>query len=139
MRQPEHGEEAARLAAIVSSSDDAIISKTLDGIITSWNAGAERIFGYGAEEMIGASIIKIIPTDLLSEEAHIIAQLRQGNRVEHFETVRIGKDGRRLELSITVSPMRDAQGRSHRRLQSGARHLRPQTRPTSAAPADRRA
>ena len=104
-------EDLARLAAIVSSSDDAIVSKTLDGIITSWNAGAERIFGYSAEEMIGQPITKVIPPELLSEEHHIISQLRQGNRVEHFETVRLGKNGERLDLSITVSPMRDAQGR----------------------------
>jgi len=105
------GEDAARLAAIVSSSDDAIISKTLDGIITSWNASAERIFGYAAEEMVGQSIIKIIPPELLSEEHHIISMLRKGERVEHFETVRVGKDGRKLDLSITVSPVRDSQGR----------------------------
>ena len=101
----------ARLAAIVSSSDDAIISKTLDGIVTTWNASAERIFGYSADEMIGAPIIKIIPPDLLSEETHIIAELRQGRRVEHFETVRLSKSGERLDLSITVSPMLDSQGR----------------------------
>lgn len=105
-----HEEEAARLAAIVSSSDDAIISKTLDGIITTWNASAERLFGYTAEEMIGRPITTIIPPDLLSEEQHIIAKLRRGERVEHFETVRLGKNGRRLELSITVSPMLDASG-----------------------------
>jgi PAS domain S-box-containing protein len=107
----EFGEDAARLAAIVSSSDDAILSKTLDGVITSWNAAATRIFGYTAEEMIGQPITKIIPDELLSEERHIIAMLRRGERVEHFETVRVGKDGRRIDLSITVSPMLDAQGR----------------------------
>lgn len=111
MSGKDRGEEAARLAAIVSSSDDAIVSKTLDGIITTWNAGAERIFGYSAEEMIGQPITKIIPDELLSEEAHIIACLRRGERVAHFETVRIGKDGRRLDLSITVSPMLDNEGR----------------------------
>ncbi|HRE45045.1 MAG TPA: PAS domain S-box protein [Terricaulis sp.] len=111
MSAQDRGEEAARLAAIVSSSDDAIVSKTLDGIITSWNAAAERIFGYSAEEMIGQPITKIIPTELLNEEAHIIAMLRRGERVEHFETVRLGKDGRRLDLSITVSPMLDNTGR----------------------------
>jgi len=100
----------ARLAAIVSSSDDAIISKTLDGHITSWNASAERIFGYTAEEMIGAPITTIIPHELLSEEHAIIAALRRGERVEHFETVRLTKTGERLDLSITVSPMRDPQG-----------------------------
>jgi len=106
----DYGEDAARLAAIVSSSDDAIVSKTLDGIVTSWNAAAERIFGYAPEEMIGQSITKVIPPELLSEERHIISELRQGKRVEHFETVRVGKDGRKLQLSITVSPVRDTQG-----------------------------
>ncbi|HRO04973.1 MAG TPA: PAS domain S-box protein, partial [Terricaulis sp.] len=110
MPASDHGEDAARLAAIVSSSDDAIVSKTLDGIVTSWNASAERIFGYTPEEMIGQSITKIIPPELLSEEHHIISELRQGKRVQHFETVRVGKDGRKLHLSITVSPVRDSQG-----------------------------
>ncbi len=103
-------ENAARLAAIVSSSDDAIISKTLDGVITSWNTGAERIFGYTAEQMIGEHITKIIPTELLDEEKRIISELKKGQRIDHFETVRAGKDGRLIELSITVSPIRDATG-----------------------------
>lgn len=109
-RQRGH-EQAARLAAIVSSSDDAIISKTLDGKITSWNAGAERIFGYTPEEMIGQSIYKLIPSELQDEEKHIIAQLTRGERIDHFETVRLAKDGRRVDISITVSPVRDAAGR----------------------------
>ena len=104
-------EQAARLAAIVSSSDDAIISKTLQGKITSWNAGAERVFGYKADEMIGKSIYTLIPPELHDEEKHIISQLAQGKRIEHFETVRLGKDGRRVDLSITVSPVHDANGR----------------------------
>lgn len=102
--------EAARLAAIVSSSDDAIISKTLDGIIRSWNAGAERIFGYSAEEMIGSPILRIIPAHLHSEETQIIAKLRRGERIEHFDTVRVAKDGRRVDVSLTVSPLRDRLG-----------------------------
>lgn len=102
---------AARLATIVANSDDAIVSKTLEGFITSWNAGAERIFGYSVEEMVGQHITKIIPPDLHDEEASIISKLKAGERIEHFETVRVAKDGRRIHLSITVSPMRDSLGR----------------------------
>ncbi len=104
-------EQSERLAAIVSSSDDAIVSKTLEGRITSWNAGAERIFGYSSEEMIGENIRRIIPGELQHEENEIIAKLSRGERVDHFETVRVTKDGRHIDLSITVSPMRDATGR----------------------------
>lgn len=103
--------DLARLAAIVSSSDDAIISKTLDGAITTWNAGAERTFGYTAEEMIGRNIRTIIPPDLLHEETEIVERLTRGERIEHFETVRLGKDGRRIDISLTISPMRDASGK----------------------------
>jgi PAS domain S-box-containing protein len=95
----------------VDSSDDAIISKTLDGIITSWNRGAERLFGYTAKEAIGQPITLIIPAKRLDEEARIIARLRQGERIEHFETERVGKDGSKLDISLTVSPVRDAAGR----------------------------
>ncbi|HEV7278074.1 MAG TPA: PAS domain S-box protein [Devosiaceae bacterium] len=102
--------ESARLAAIVSSSDDAIVSKTLDGIIRSWNAGAERIFGYSAEEMIGSPIFRIIPAHLHDEETQILAKLRRGERIEHFDTVRLAKDGRRVDVSLTVSPLRDRLG-----------------------------
>jgi PAS domain S-box-containing protein len=100
-----------RLAAIVSSSDDAIISKTLEGKITSWNTGATRIFGYQPDEMIGQSILKIIPTDLHDEEADILAKLRSGERVDHYETVRITKDRQHINVSLTVSPLRDRFGR----------------------------
>jgi PAS domain S-box-containing protein len=101
---------SAWLAAIVDSSDDAIVGKTLDGKITSWNAGASRIFGYEESEIIGQPITRIIPPELLGEEAKIIAQLKQGKRIDHFETVRMAKDGRRLNLSLTVSPVRDNTG-----------------------------
>lgn len=106
-----HEEAAIQLAAIVSSSDDAIVSKTLGGVITSWNAGAERIFGYAADEMIGAHITKIIPPELHDEEKEIIARLSRGERIDHYETVRVAKDGRRVDISLTVSPMRDESGR----------------------------
>jgi PAS domain S-box-containing protein len=101
---------AARLAAIVASSDDAIISKSLDGRITSWNEGATRIFGYAAAEMIGQPITRIIPTELHGEEQRILENLRRGERVDHYETVRITKDGRRVDISLSVSPVRDSSG-----------------------------
>jgi PAS domain S-box-containing protein len=104
-------EARARLAAIVDSSEDAIISKTLDSVIRTWNAGAERLFGYTAEEAVGRPITLIIPTDRLDEEKEILARLTRGERIEHFETVRRAKDGRQLDISLTVSPIRDAQGR----------------------------
>ncbi len=102
---------AERLAAIVASSDDAIIGKDLDSNVISWNRGAERIFGYTAEEMIGQSILRIIPKRLQHEEPEIIRRLKQGERIDHFDTVRVAKDGREIELSITVSPIRDLSGR----------------------------
>lgn len=101
---------AARLAAIVESSDDAIISKDLRGRITSWNASAERIFGYRAEEMIGESIRRLIPPELQAEEDEILARLRRGLRIDHFETVRVAKDGRRIDISVTVSPLHNKAG-----------------------------
>ena len=103
--------ELARLAAIVTASDDAIISKTLDGHIVSWNEGASRIFGYSAEEAIGRSIMMLIPQQLRNEEFEIIAKLKRGERIEHFETVRIAKDGRKVDISLSVSPVRDRTGR----------------------------
>jgi two-component system, chemotaxis family, CheB/CheR fusion protein len=102
--------QLARLAAIVQSSDDAIVSKTLDGLIVSWNAGAARMFGYQPEEIIGKSITTIIPPELYGEERDILERLRRGERIDHFETIRICKDGRRVQLSITVSPIRDSSG-----------------------------
>jgi PAS domain S-box-containing protein len=103
-------ETQAFLAAIVESSDDAIVSKTLDGIIRSWNAGAERLFGYPAEEAVGQSITLIIPPERQDEEHEILARIRSGERVEHYETVRVSKQGRRIDISLTVSPVRDTAG-----------------------------
>jgi len=100
-----------RLAAIVASSDDAIVSKDLQGIVTSWNQGAQRIFGYSAEEMIGQPIIKIIPPDLQDQETRILSTIARGDRIEHFETVRRRKGGELVEVSITVSPVRDESGK----------------------------
>ncbi len=106
-------DELARywLAAIIESADDAIISKTLDSIITSWNKGAERIFGYTAEEAIGRSVTMLIPEDHPDEEPSIIARLRAGERIEHYETVRVRKDGTLIDISLTVSPIRGPDGR----------------------------
>ena len=98
------------LAAIVASSDDAIISKTLDGIITSWNAGAERLFGYTAAEAIGRSIHLVIPQDRKDEEEMILGRLRRGERIDHFQTVRQAKDGHALDISLTISPIRNEAG-----------------------------
>jgi PAS domain S-box-containing protein/diguanylate cyclase (GGDEF)-like protein len=100
----------ARLAAIVEASDDAIISKTLDGAVTTWNAGAERLFGYAGAEMVGRSITLIIPQDRLHEEELIVSQIALGETVRHYETVRQHKDGTLLDISVTVSPIRDAAG-----------------------------
>lgn len=102
--------DGARLAAIVTSSSDAIISKTLEGRITTWNGSASRIFGYTAEEMIGEPILRIIPPELHEQEVAIIERLRRGERIEHFDTVRVGKDGRPIDVSLTISPLRNAAG-----------------------------
>ncbi|HVZ21209.1 MAG TPA: PAS domain S-box protein [Vicinamibacterales bacterium] len=105
-------ERAARhLAAIVATSDDAIVSKDLDGIVMSWNAAAQRIFGYTADEMIGASIRTIIPADRQAEEDRVLATIRSGQRVEHFETIRRRKDGTLIPVSLTVSPILAPDGR----------------------------
>lgn len=103
-------EDTYKLAAIVESSGDAIISKLLDGTIVSWNDSAQRVFGYTAAEMIGEPIFKLIPPDRISEEPEIIRRLRKGERVEHFETQRLTKDGRLIDLSLTISPIRDHNG-----------------------------
>jgi PAS domain S-box-containing protein len=104
-------EAQARLAAIVECSDDAIVSKTLDGIILSWNAAAERLFGYTPDEAIGRPITLIIPPERYDEEHEILARIARGERVDHFETVRVSKHGRRIDISLTVSPVRDSAGR----------------------------
>lgn len=104
-------EQSARLAAIIESSDDAIISKTFDSVITSWNAASQRIFGYTAEEMIGESIYKLIPEDRHEEEPKILKSLKAGERVQHFETKRRTKDGRIIDVSLTISPVKDRNGK----------------------------
>ena len=99
------------LASIVESSDDAIVSKNLDGIITSWNRGAEQIFGYTAEEAIGQPILIVIPADRHSEEREILTRIRRGERIDHFETIRQRKDGTLIVVSLSVSPVKDADGK----------------------------
>lgn len=103
-------EKSARLAAIVESTEDAIISKTMDGIITSWNKAAERIFGFKSEEMINKPIVTFIPDDRLDEEQLILNRLRAGDRVEHFETKRLTKSGSLIDVSLTISPVRNLKG-----------------------------
>src|SRR5215204_5326357 len=98
------------LMALIESADDAIISKTLEGIITSWNAGAQRMFGYTADEIIGKSVTILIPEDHIDEEPAILARLRAGVRVEHYETIRVRKDGRLVDISLTVSPIKGPKG-----------------------------
>jgi len=107
-----HLEEVrGRLAAIVDSSDDAILSKTLEGVITSWNRGAEKLFGFTAAEAVGQPVLLIIPPDRRAEEADVLGRIRRGEAVEHFETVRRRKDGTLVDISLTVSPVRDGTGR----------------------------
>jgi PAS domain S-box-containing protein len=104
-------EDALRLAAIVESSDDAIVSKDLNGIVTTWNHSAEKLFGYKAEEMIGESILLIIPPELQQDENMILDKIRRGEKILHFETVRMHKSGQRIDVSLTISPMKDDHGR----------------------------
>ena len=103
-------EARAMLAAIVESSEDAIVSKSLDGRVMSWNTGAERLFGYRAQEMIGQSILRIIPPEYHEEEATILSRMRRGERIDHYETVRIGRGGRRIDVSLTLSPIKNLDG-----------------------------
>jgi len=108
---PEQAEQTwGLLAAIVESSEDAVVSKTLNGIVTSWNSAAERLFGFSADEMIGQSITRVIPQELLHEEEEILSKLRKGERIDRYETARVTKEGRRLEISLTISPIRDSRG-----------------------------
>ena len=97
------------LSAIVESSDDSIVSKDLNGVITSWNKSAERIFGYTEAEAIGQSVTILIPADRMDEEADILRRIRAGERVDHFETIRRRKDGKLVDISLTISPIRDEQ------------------------------
>src|SRR5262249_24748698 len=101
----------AHLAAIVDSSEDGIVSKTLQGIVTSWNQGAERLFGYSAEEMVGKPIALLSPPESQHEETEILTRLRRGERIERYEAIRIHKSGRRLNISLTISPVRDSTGK----------------------------
>lgn len=101
----------AVLVSIVNSSDDAIIGKTLDGIIMSWNAGAERIYGYSAQEVKGRSVSILIPKEYAGELADILRKVKRGQRVHHYETVRIRKDGKKIHVSLTASPIKDRRGK----------------------------
>jgi PAS domain S-box-containing protein len=110
--EKKRAEEAQmKLAAIVESSDDAIISKDLNGIVTSWNAGAERILGYSADDIVGKPILTVIPPELHPSEAEILRKIQAGERIQHFETMRVRKNGERIDVSLTISPVRDPQGK----------------------------
>jgi PAS domain S-box-containing protein len=111
LERKEANAKQAQLAAIVDSASDAIIAKTLDGIVTSWNRAAERLFGYAANEMIGQSIRRVIPADRQHEEDKILERLAAGECIEHYDTVRVAKDSRTIDVSLTISPVRDAAGR----------------------------
>src|SRR5215471_9771698 len=107
---PHRQDTESRLAAIIASSDDAIVSKDLNGTILTWNRGAERIFGYTEQDAIGQSIRMIIPANRQSEEDDVLAKIRQGLSVDHFETVRQRKDGTLIDVSVTISPVRNTHG-----------------------------
>jgi len=109
--RPHPVEARLQLAAIVDSSDDAIISKNLEGIITSWNAAATRLFGYLPHEILGRSVLTLIPPELRSEEPEILRKVTSGERIEHYETRRLRKDGESVQISLTISPIRDSDGR----------------------------
>ena len=117
-------ETAQRLASIVESSDDAIVSKDLDGVVISWNRGAERLFGYAAEEIVGKPIAILIPAERHDEEPSILERIRRGERIDHYETIRRRKDGSLVEISLTVSPVRDADGPHRRCVEDRSRHHR---------------
>lgn len=111
IQRQEAAEARRRLAAIVESSDDAIASKDLNGIVTSWNKSAERMFGYRADEIIGRPILVVIPPELHRDEDMILSKIRRGEKIDHFETVRVTKNGERIDVSLTISPVRDEQGK----------------------------
>src|SRR5438874_1282658 len=111
MRQPQTFDPQAHLAALIQSSDDAIVSKDLDGIIMSWNPAAERMFGFTQDEAVGRSIHLIIPEDRKSEEEFVLGRVKSGEGVDHYETIRRRKDGTFLDVSLTVSPIKDSTGR----------------------------
>jgi len=113
------GSRTALLASIVDSSDDAIKAKTPDGIITSWNRGAERIYGYSAEEVIGKPIFMLVPPGRPDDMQGILARVRNGERVEHYETVRQRKNGQLIDISLTVSPIYDTEGNRSMARRSG--------------------
>src|SRR5262249_45438063 len=100
-----------RLAAIVDSSDDAIIGQTLEGVITSWNRGAEQLYGYSPEEVIGQPLTLLVPPDLSDDFPHLLERLQRGERIDHYETKRLHKNGTQLDVSLTISPIRDGTGR----------------------------
>src|SRR6476620_7707175 len=104
-------EQLAYLAAVGETASDAIVSKSLDGTITSWNASAERVFGYRAEEIIGRNVRTLIPAELQAEEDDILAQIRAGGYIEHYETVRLKKHGQRFDVSLSISPIKNQAGR----------------------------
>ena len=109
-RESSNGQATRLLAAIVQSSEDAIISKTLEGRVTSWNKAAERIFGYKAKEIIGKSILTLIPRDRHKEETEILRKICRGQSIDHYKTVRRCKDGRLIDVSLTISPVKDPNG-----------------------------
>src|SRR5262245_44926826 len=111
MEQKLTSADVAHFAAIVEFTDDAIISKDLQGTIRSFNPAAERLFGYSAQEVIGRPITLLIPADRQQEEADILARLRRGERIDHYETVRVSKSGTPIEISLTISPIRDPSGK----------------------------
>ena len=111
VHRKQHEDARRKLAAIVESSDDAIVSKDLNGIVTSWNAAAERIFGYSAEEIVGRSITLLIPPEMLGDETVILSKIRAGERIDHFQTVRLRKDGTRIDVSLMISPVKDDDGK----------------------------
>src|SRR6516162_11468086 len=112
MKELKHaGISALRLAAAVQSSHDAIAAKTLEGIITDWNQSAQRIFGYKPKEIIGKSVLTLIPKERQSEEQEILRKIRRGESIDHYETVRCRKDGRLIDVSLTISPIKDSQGK----------------------------